>query len=159
MFSILSHRNVTVEQENDSGADVNNSSPLRNATTKRKASKSEERPEKIRRFELTEDQEENNWSLNASMAEYVTRYMSTHVRDIDIKDKVLVASPVPVNVPKIQVLDGYMKELLVENNRTKTIHNEKLLRSIQEKIHNVMGPLLRLWSMTENELQWLIIQK
>ena len=45
---------------------------------------------------------------------------------------------------KPQVLDNYIKDLLIENKKTLTSTNEKFLRAEQEVPH-ALGPLSRLW--------------
>ena len=106
---------------------------------------------KIARFELENHSSNSDWDLPQQMVDYVHRYMNIKIQDKEVKEKILTFNPVPRNIKKVPELDSYMKELLVENNKTQTLHIEKLLKSIQERDRNVLGPLSKIWSMTESE--------
>ena len=55
--------------------------------------------------------------------------------------------PIPSNITKVKEFDSYIKELLVENKKTLTLHMEKILKSSEDKVMDILGPL----SKTENE--------
>jgi len=89
--------------------------------------------------------------LPANLLEYLNKYLTVKVPEKDVKDKILSTNPVPTNIKNASDLDSYIKELLVENRKTLTLHLEKVLMSTQEKIMDILGPLSKLWVMTENE--------
>ena len=70
----------------------------------------------------------------------------------DIKDQILLTNPVPSNIRVVQELDGYMKQLLVDHNKTSSLHMERVLRATQERCFQSFGPLTRLWALTEDEM-------
>lgn len=106
-------------------------------------------PKKIKRFELGGTDTECTWELPQGMLDYVHKYMATHASEKDIKDHILLQNPVPINLKKVPGFDSYIKELLMENNKSVTLKNERVLKSVQEKLAIVMGPLSRLWKIME----------
>jgi len=44
-----------------------------------------------------------------------------------------------------------MKDLLIENNKTHTLQTEKNLKAAQEREWNILVPLTKLWSWSEEE--------
>ena len=108
-------------------------------------------PAKIQRFELKVADEENEWELPTTMEKYVSKYTDTRIAEKDLKEKVTWVNPVPSNIKKPEEIDSYIKDLLVEHNKTATLHTEKILKSVQEKVHNILGPLSKLWLLTEEE--------
>jgi len=107
-------------------------------------------PPKLQRFEL-ETREDNAWDLPSGMVSYLHKYMENHISDKDIRDKILLFSPIPSNIREAHNLDNYIKELLVENKKSLTLNHEMNLKQIQDKIHHILGPLTRVWSMIEEE--------
>jgi len=107
-------------------------------------------PSKVSRFELETGLEENSWSLPENMLDYVNKYINIKIPDKEIKEKIMALNPVPNNIHQVPDLDGYMKQLLMEHGKTKTLHLEKVLKTAQERERNVFGPLSRLWMLTEN---------
>ena len=105
---------------------------------------------KKQRFEL-KCGEENSWDLPSGLAQYVQKYMNQHIPEKEIIEKFLSNYPVPNNIKSPQVLDNYIKELLNDNKKVVTINHEKVLKSLQEKITYIMGPLSTLWSIMEAE--------
>lgn len=75
--------------------------------------------------------------------------MTHHLFPRVLKDRVL-ASPRPYDFKGTLVLDGYIKEILLEN-RNLTVNQEHALRIIQDRIVPVFGPLLQLWSIISVE--------
>ena len=122
---------------------------------KRKQSSTEETeiPAKYIRFELEGESSswDFGWDLSSGLASYINKYMSIHVQEKDVREKILQNNPVPQNVKVCQRLDEYIKELLLENKRSSTLYHEKILKGIQEKIVSVLAPLTKLWSFTEEE--------
>ena len=112
-------------------------------------------PSKVPRFEL-ETASFKQWELPTGLTEYLHKYMCQHVADKEIKEQVLVDNPIPSNIKRTPVLDNYIKELLLENKRSLTLNHEETLKCLQDKFGNVLGPLLRLWNIMEEEKEALI---
>ena len=85
------------------------------------------------------------------MVSYLHKYISVHISDKEIKDKILDDNPIPSNVKETQALDTYIKELMIENKKNYTLTQENILKNIQEKITHVLGPLSKLWVIMESE--------
>ena len=66
--------------------------------------------------------------MPSEQATYVQKYMSIHVSNKDIKEKILLSNPLPDNIKISQLLDEYIKELLVENKKHNTLNQEKVSR-------------------------------
>lgn len=111
-------------------------------------------PLKIARFEVEEDKG-SDWNLPDSLLQYATKYMNIKVTDKDMKEKILLEDPVPLNMKTVPDLDGYMKQLLIDHHKHNTLHIEKVLKGIQEKCMYVFGPISRLWDLTEKEKEQL----
>ena len=83
-------------------------------------------PPKTQRFELTEGSKSTQaWDLPSGMVSYLHKYISVHISDKEIKDKILDDNPIPSNVKETQALDTYIKELLIEYY-TKLMREAKL---------------------------------
>ena len=65
--------------------------------------------------------------MSSGLASYINKYMSIHVPEKDIREKILQNNPVPRNVKVCQRLDEYIKELLLENKESSTLYDEKVL--------------------------------
>ena len=88
---------------------------------------------KIPRFELDACSTSNAWDLPDCLAAYLKKYMHLHIPEKEIRE-ILHENPIPSNVRQLQVLDNYIRELLVEQKRTQTSTHEKSLKAVQEKI-------------------------
>ena len=84
------------------------------------------------------------------MFEYVDKYMTHHVSDRVLKDKVLASTRFD-NMKGTPVLDGYIKKLMLENRKSLTVNHEDALKSIQDRIGNVFSPLLQSCCIMEKE--------
>ena len=88
---------------------------------------------KSARFEL--DDSDSACTLEDDLLVYVKKYMSKHISDKTIKEKILEDNPIPENIPKPSNLDFYIKELLDEQfNHAKTMRADGYLVSIQSSI-------------------------
>ena len=67
----------------------------------------------------------NEWSLPTGLASCLNKYMSKHISERHIDDKVLSSHPIPNNVKGMQKLDENIKELLSENKKSLTLNQEK----------------------------------
>ena len=83
----------------------------------------------IPRFEL-DVPTSNAWDLLISMSEYLDKYMHIHIPDKYIRKKIPKYNPVHANVKEPQILDNYIKELLIENKKTLTSTYQKSLKVV-----------------------------
>ena len=74
-------------------------------------------PAKIARFEMATSSS-RTWELPAGLADYIDRYMSHHVTDKKVKEKILTENPVPSNIKGTSILDNCIKEILLKNMRS-----------------------------------------
>ena len=108
------------------------------------------------RFELKPENIENEWNLPTQLASYVKKYMSTHISEKDIREKILATNPIPHNVKGTQKLDEFFKELLSDSKKLSTLNQEKTLKGTQKKVASILAPLTRLWNIMEAELEALL---
>ena len=105
---------------------------------------------KRKRFKL-DSSNEMSWELKQELVDYIHKYMKVHVSDKEIKDNVLYDSPVPSNIREVPQLDNYMKTILSDNSKFTTLKWEKTLKTIQDKVISVFGPLTKLWLLIDSE--------
>ena len=170
MFSFFFHRKTTTanpttpqveDQESQQGSSMNTSTQSSgiegdNRGNKRSLPESSldehatnPTPTKVSRFEL-ETTEEHTWELPEGLFEYVDKYLTNHVADKVLKAKVSEC-PKPHNLKTTPILDGYIRELLMENHKHFTVNHEESLKNIQDRIGHVFGPLLQLWAIMDEE--------
>ena len=77
--------------------------------------------------------------------------MNLRVLDKEIEEKIGLFNPVPRNVRPVPELDGYIRQLLIDYNKTTTLHLEKVLKSSQERDRHIFGPLSKPWMITEGD--------
>ena len=88
---------------------------------------------KYQRFELDTEDSYKRRDLPPGLVTYVNKYLVNHISKKDLKEKILQEKPVPLNIKKIQILDKYIKELLVENKKSYILNHEVL--SIKIPLH------------------------
>ena len=113
--------------------------------------KDDEPPQKRQRFELGTENQDFDWELPSSLVDYLHKYIKCHVSDKDVKEKVLVESPVPTNIKPAPELDAYIKNLLQSNSKHLTLKQDKTLKSLHDKVRNIFGPMSKLWAVIDNE--------
>ena len=104
---------------------------------------------KIARFELSEETEK--WTLDPELAKYANKYIDTFITNQSLKENILVENPVPANVHGCKKLDSFVREMLVEQNKTICMSQEKSLANLQQRIENIYEPLSKVWSAIEME--------
>ena len=70
---------------------------IQSSSGKRKHSSNEETeiPAKYIRFELESEDSSKGWDLSSGLASYINKYMSIHVPEKDIREKILQKNPLP----------------------------------------------------------------
>ena len=104
-------------------------------------------------FEVESEEKLNSWDLLPEPGSYVSRYMATHKMEKEIRERILINTPVPSNLKVSQKLDEYMQELLQEGKKAKTLSFGKALESIYYKLVLTLAPLTKLMSIMEEERQ------
>ena len=107
-------------------------------------------PAKIARFEM-ETSSTKTWELPAGLADYINRYMSHHVTDKEVTEKIINTNSISSNIKGTPISDNYIKQILLENKRTLTFNREEAFKSTHNKVSHVFGPLLRLWGIMKEE--------
>ena len=118
MFSRIFRRNTNILTQNPvepwvHGSEITDPTEIQSSGGKRKLSDQSEdgTASKYCRFELEPENIENEWNLPTQLASYVCKYISTHISEKDIREKILTTNTIPHNVKKTQKLDEYIKEL------------------------------------------------
>ncbi|XP_066912456.1 uncharacterized protein [Clytia hemisphaerica] len=111
----------------------------------------EQPPAPTDRFELDPEAAEEKWELPNNLLEYIHKYIKLHVADKDIKDSIVWENPVPTNLKQVPDLDSYIRTILSNNNKSITLKSEKTLKTIQDKMFLVFGPLLKIWDAVDQE--------
>ena len=154
MFSRVCRRNTSVDTkevpvehpvEPQVQGTSNTHAEIKSSSGKRKQSTNEETEISANyiRFELEGESNSKGWDLSLGLAFYLNKYMSIHVPEKDIREKILRNNPVPRNAKVCRILDEYRKELLLENKKSSTLCHEKIFKGIQEKIVSVLAPLTK----------------
>ena len=66
------------------------------------------------------------------MASYVNKYFEEFIPEGDLKEAILMQSPVPENMDTVKKLDDFFKDLLKEKNKT----NEQNLKNVFDELQN-----------------------
>jgi len=106
----------------------------------------------VKRFKAESADKVFTWDLPNNMLEYVNEQFHTYIPEQTIQDSVLKNNPVPNNLVKSPVLDGFIKSLMEDNYKSYQVNNDKTLGRIQSRIMNSMGPLTKLWSLIDEAL-------
>ena len=86
------------------------------------------------------------------MVEYVTKQFSDYVSEKVLKESILSKNPVPKNMQISLSLDDFVKELLEEQHNYHELSLDKVLKKLQHKTMNAMGPLSKVWKTLENAM-------
>jgi len=65
--------------------------------------------------------------------------MAGYAKDKDLKDTILIESPVSSNYPPPPKIDDYFLELLEERRRKHDLNHDAVLERIQTKVRNIIG--------------------
>ena len=66
-------------------------------------------------FRTTSDEKENQWSLKSELAEYIDKYISSHLPDKEL-ECITIPNPVPSNI-----IIGRRMMLILQQNLTQAI--------------------------------------
>ena len=58
--------------------------------------------------------------LPSGLATYLDKYLTNHISEKDLREKILLENPVPSNTTNEHILDEYITEPLLKNKKSKT---------------------------------------
>ena len=100
---------------------------------------------KYKRFELDTEDSYKRWDLLPRLATDLNKNIVNHISEKDLTEKVLQEKQVPSNIKNVQILDEYIKEILIENRKSYTLNDEKVLKEAQEQVMAIFAPLTTLY--------------
>ena len=95
------------------------------------------------------EEEANAWELLEDQAVYINRYLTKHLNQKELKERVLDECPPPINLKSVPILDTHIRELLQENGKFEAVHIDRMLKAIQDNLVSVFGPICYVWSNLE----------
>ena len=72
-----------------------------------------------------------------------------------LTEGVLNTNPVPINIKSENLLDPYLRELMLEQGKNVPLSQDKLLSNLQQRSAYVYGTLNRIWTAIETEKELL----
>ena len=98
--------------------------------------------------DVPRDKDKFGWELPKGLAEFFLKYTREHRTDNEM-DAWVEDYPVPSNVDCVPALDDAIKGVLRGDGKNATIDADGDLRTIQEKITEILGPLGCAWATYE----------
>ena len=83
------------------------------------------------------------------MASYANDNSEKYIPEKDVKEAILIKTPRPENLDPVKKLGDYLQEHLKQKKRPQDVAIDNTLEKVQDKVLNIMGPLLKLWLMLE----------
>ena len=77
------------------------------------------------------------------------KYFEEYVPEDSLKEAVLWQNPVPDNYDNVKKFDDFLRDILKEKRKTNEKNIENVLKKLQRKIFDAMGPLPKLWNILE----------
>ena len=87
--------------------------------------------------------------ITRKLANYATKYFEAYVPEDSLKDAILCQYPVPDNLDNVKKLGDLLRDILKEKRKTNEQNIENVLKKLQRKTIDVMGPLSKLWNILE----------
>ena len=79
------------------------------------------------------------------MLGYVIEHFEKYIKESDLQETMLDDNPVPEKMGGPKAIDDYLKEMLLEANKSRELEQDRTLEKIQQKVLNIMKPLSKLW--------------
>ena len=83
------------------------------------------------------------------MESYANDNSKKYIPETDVKEVILIKTPRRKNLDSVRKLDDYLQELLKQKKRPEYIAVDNALEKVQDKVLDIVGPLSKLWVMTE----------
>lgn len=142
---------ISVNQNGDSDmsrASVGDDSTDIDPHGKRKATHPLERVD-YKRFRVTREEDLHKWSLPVELATYANEASEEFIPEKELKEQVLLEAPRPSNLDPIKVLDESLGNVL-KKEHPQSLELDRMLKKVQERVADIMGPLSKVWMMVEN---------
>ena len=107
-------------------------------------------------FKLETDTTVNNTGedyLSEDMLSYILKQFHSFIPEADFEDSILKNNPIPNNVPPPAPLDEFWRGVLEQNHKYLQMQKDKLLQKLQQKVLDVLDPLLKIWQKIEDSTQ------
>ena len=91
--------------------------------------------------------------LLEDMLSYILKQFLSFIPDADFEDSILKYNPIPNNVPPPTPRDEFWKGVLEQNHKYLQMQKDKLLQKLQQKVLDVLDPLLKIWQKIEDSTQ------
>ena len=83
------------------------------------------------------------------MASHANNNSEKYIPEKYVKETILIKTPRPENLRPVKKLDDYLQELLKQKKRRQDIVIDNTLETVQDKVLDIIVPLLKLWVMIE----------
>ena len=91
--------------------------------------------------------------LLEDMLSYILKQFLSFIPDADFEDSILKYNSIPNNVPPPTPLDELWRGVLEQNHKYLQMQKDKLLQKLQQKVLDVLDPLLKIWQKIEDSTQ------
>ena len=114
------------------------------------SSESEEEDQETKRFHIVSNEDQFKWDLPSELASYANTQFEKYISEKSIHDAICEVHPVPNNLNQVKKMDEFLRDLLKENCKNKSLAVDEILGKIQKRTLSVMGPLSKVWLKLEN---------
>ena len=91
--------------------------------------------------------------LLEDMLSYILKQFLSFIPDADFEESILKYNSIPNNVPPPTPLDEFWRGVLEQNHKYLQMQKDKLLQKLQQKVLDVLDPLLKIWQKIEDSTQ------
>ena len=95
-----------------------------------------------KRIRIITNEEAYKWSLPQDMGSCANDNSEKYIPEKDFKE--VIKTPRPENLDAVKKLDDYLQQLLKQKKRPQDIVIGNTLEKVQDKVLDIMGPLLKL---------------
>ena len=111
----------------------------------------------LKRFKMKFEEEKMKYKLPRPVATYINEHFEMYIPDKELKTGTLVNNPVPDNLDPVKKLGDFAMIILKDSKHTRTanelINADNVLKKIQGKIRDIMGPLSRMLNVVLNVVE------
>ena len=83
------------------------------------------------------------------MASHANNNLEKYIPEKDVKEAIFIKKSRSENLDPVKKLDDYLQELLKQKKRRQDIVIDNTLETVQDKVLDIIVPLLKLWVMIE----------
>ena len=114
------------------------------------SSESEGEDQETKRFHIVSNEDQFKWDPPSELASCTNTQFEKYILKKSIHDAICEVHPVPNNLNQVKKIDEFLRDLLMEKNKTNSVAVDEILGKIQKKTLSVMGPLSKVWLKLEN---------